>query len=573
MAPRNWTNNGGIALSAANLNSLEADLDTALGVPDAALANRVKAGATKTALDAAYASTTAVSGKVSKGAFVLFMDDYAGAGDGTPAGTTALQQAFTDAQGKTLVLGKQKTYIIPAGTMITAAKDMTLVSNGSKFLKAAAGGTFGIRTDDGFQADFLWLETPGSASTNDTGVYVLGNNVHIQGLKVVSTQGDTPGLNGVVIGNASAVSATAKTNVRIDRMEVIGWQRPVRILNLADSCIANIDIRNFIVGVYLQNNVSNVNFPRATISGTSAASAGGPFNGMNGLLIEAQADFNTINLDFYRWLVDGAPEHSFRMGGSYSLADITYTNCVSRNPGNAPGNVSTGGGAFKALGYPAHFHKNIRYVNCTAQDSNTNGNGINNFSQFSFGYVDGLTLINPTVRARNNVYSAQIAMFMNATKNVQVVNPDFRDTKTFAVFFGKDGTNVDGEGVTNVKVTGGFVHSAGTHAIYMAPDTVTVKNIYLDNVTIIGNTTTARGMRCEAIGTGGAYVNCVTRVNYEQNATAGTEPPLITPAAGMILHYQGPLYGYTMSADNGSTMVDTTNGAFKIRKAGNWVAL
>jgi len=54
MTTRNWVNNGGIALSAQNLNSLEADLDAALGVPDAALAGRVVAGATKTALDASY---------------------------------------------------------------------------------------------------------------------------------------------------------------------------------------------------------------------------------------------------------------------------------------------------------------------------------------------------------------------------------------------------------------------------------------------------------------------------------------------------------------------------------------
>ncbi len=495
-------------------------------------------------------------------------------------------------------------------------------------------------------------------------------------------QGDTPGLNGAFIGNASGA---ARTNVRIDRLEVTGFQRPVRIINLADSCIANIDIRNFVVGVYLQNNVSNVTFPRATISGTSAASAAGPFNGMNGLLIESTVDYNTQGLRFYDWTVDGAPEHSYRLGGGYSIADVTFTNCLSRNPGNAPGNVSTGGGAFKVLGGgSANWHKNIRLVNCSAIDSNTNGAGINNFTQFAFGYVDGLTLINPTVRARNNTYSAQVALFLNAVKNVQVINPDFRDTKTFAVFMGKDGTNLDGEGVTNVKISGGFIHSATTHALYLAPDTTVLKNAYLDNVTIVGNTATARGARCESADvaapvlsapttatTGGtlaaatyyykatytnargettgsneisqvttgttstvtftigaapanstgmkiyrstaagaevlldtlaatptnytdngsktpgtatvptvntsgnksAYVNVVLRVNYELNTTAGAEPPLITPTFGVWLHYQGPLYGYTMSVENGSTMVDTTNGQFKIRKAGAWTAL
>jgi hypothetical protein len=60
---RNWTNGSGIALSASNLNALEADVTTALGVPDAALATRVQAGATRTALDARYAKTTDLSAK------------------------------------------------------------------------------------------------------------------------------------------------------------------------------------------------------------------------------------------------------------------------------------------------------------------------------------------------------------------------------------------------------------------------------------------------------------------------------------------------------------------------------
>jgi lysophospholipase L1-like esterase len=60
---RNWTNDSGLALSASNLNALEADVTAALGVPDAALAARVIAGATKTALDAQYATNTALAGK------------------------------------------------------------------------------------------------------------------------------------------------------------------------------------------------------------------------------------------------------------------------------------------------------------------------------------------------------------------------------------------------------------------------------------------------------------------------------------------------------------------------------
>lgn len=60
---RNWTNDSGLALSAANLNALEADVTAALAVPDAALASRVQAGATRTALDGRYAKATDLANK------------------------------------------------------------------------------------------------------------------------------------------------------------------------------------------------------------------------------------------------------------------------------------------------------------------------------------------------------------------------------------------------------------------------------------------------------------------------------------------------------------------------------
>jgi YD repeat-containing protein len=51
---RTWVNGGPPFLSADNLNAIEADITTALGVPDAALAGRVVAGATAAALNATY---------------------------------------------------------------------------------------------------------------------------------------------------------------------------------------------------------------------------------------------------------------------------------------------------------------------------------------------------------------------------------------------------------------------------------------------------------------------------------------------------------------------------------------
>lgn len=515
-----------------------------------------------------------IAGKVDKGAYTIFADDYPGAGDGTAAGTAALQQAFTDAQGKTLVLGKQKTYIITS--TITPPADVTLVANGSKFLKIGVGFWGFIISGSGFRADVLSVETPGHATSSDMGVTVSGSNIHIRHLKVVSTQGDTPGQYGVSIGNGAAVNTTARTNVRIDGMEVTGFQKPLRILNLADSCIANIDIRNFILGVYIQNNVSNVSFPRATISGTSAASATGPYNGMNGLLVESVADFNTYGLRFYDWTVDGAPEHSYRLGGSFSITDVSFTNCISRNPGNAPGNVSTGGGAFKVLGVVSHWHSNIRFVNCVAEDSNTDASGINNFSQFSFGHCENVALVAPVVRKRNKTYSGQIALYLNSVKHFDIVSPNFRETKTTTAIIAKDGTDNSMLGVSDIRIRGGFLDTASTGTQCLLFDTLqtVTKNIYIDGVTFSRG---SQAWRTNAATTVGADVGAYTNVNidcYYQDAPTGAAiPPVATGNIEVTHRYRGPVYSSSMGGRNGSSYVDQTTGETRIRKAAAWALL
>jgi hypothetical protein len=55
MMSRTWVNGSPPFLNEANLNAMEADITTAAGVPDAALAARVVTGATATALNATYA--------------------------------------------------------------------------------------------------------------------------------------------------------------------------------------------------------------------------------------------------------------------------------------------------------------------------------------------------------------------------------------------------------------------------------------------------------------------------------------------------------------------------------------
>ena len=505
--------------------------------------------------------------RVLKGDFGIHIKDYIPTPDGVTDNTTNFLAAANAAKSARvpLVLDPTKTYVLNGLVLPT---DMILITNDAPLVKKVNNNTYAIRTSNRTRIDSINLTITGGASS-DAGVYVNGNDTVIDRIKVVSVNGDQIGPNALLVGSISG----QVYNVRINSIELNGFQSPMRTYNLYNSTLRNARISNFITGVYVVNTV-DTEFTKFEVTGTSPSATGA--NGQNGMLMEAQStDFACSNVTFNQWLVDGAPEHSFRIGGALSVIDITFRDCLSRRPGNAAGNVATGGGAFKVLGASGHMHRGIHFINCTAEDSNTNANGTNNFTQFSLGWVDGCSLISPVVRKRSNTYSAKAALFLNAVNDIRIVSPNFRDTQTFAVFLGKDASNTTGEGVTNVKFIGGILHSALTHAIEFTTDTVTTKNVAFDGTSIIGNTTVVRGVRFNAAGSGGAYTNVFLDVSYELNATlpGSGEPSLVTPAAGVMIRYRGPVYGYTITADNGSTMMDTTAGAFKIRKAGAWVAL
>src|SRR4030095_1832886 len=504
--------------------------------------------------------------RVLKGDFGIHIKDYAPAADGNTDDTTKILNAANAAAtaGVPLVFSGEKSYVV-AGLVLPVG--LRMLTNGCKFIKKVNNTTYAIRTSDRTRVDSINFDVTGGGS-NDAGVYVNGSDTIIDRIKVTSLNPDQLGANALLVGDIS----TTKSNIRINSIELTGFRSPMRTLNVDKGTFENAVISTFTTAVYVIN-TKNTDFNKFLVTGTSPSATGA--NGQNAMLMEAQAnDYACTNVTFNDWLVDGAPEHSFRIGGALSVLDITFNNCISRNAGNA-GAGATGGGAFKVLGAIGHLHYGIHFNNCTAEDANTDGSGTNNFSQFNIGDAKGVRLVSPVVRKRNKTYSAQAALFMSAVTNVEVTNPDFSDTKTFAIWMGKDSTNTSGDPVAYVKFIGGFIHSALTHALEFTPDTTTIKNVSFEGTSIIGNSTVVRGARFNAIGSGGLYTNVSLDVSYELNATlpGSGEPALVTPTAGVLLRYRGPVYGYTITADNGSIMMDTTNGLVKIRKANAWVTL
>jgi hypothetical protein len=513
-------------------------------------------------------TTAALAGKVAKGEVAIRLADYSPAADGTTDDSAKILTAANAAAaaGLPLIFNGSKRYCVNAG--VTFPAGLRVQTFGCTFVKTVNNSTFVLTTGDSFHADTLKLEIAGGAS-NDAGIWVNGIDTIIDRIKVTSLTADQAGANALFIGDASVV----KTNIRINAMSLTGFRSPMRTLNVSESAIGNITINNHMTGVYVIN-TSDTTFGKAKITGTSPASATGPWNGMNGLLIESQnADFTTINLRFRDWIVDGSPEHAYRIGGSYSVADITFEDCIARNPGNAPGNVSTGGSGFKVLGVVGHWHYNIRWINCTTEDGNVNAAGINNFAGYHLGFVDGATLVNPTLRAKNKTYSMQIGLLMFASKNVDVVEPNIKDTFRQALYMFKDSTEPSPPiGLSNIRINGGLVDAAGNSIVVnLDPQSSVMKDVFIDLVASRGSTSFRDENTTTSGSDVGSYSNVNVKLRYINAPTGSTTPPNNSPNNLVVFDYTGPIYGSTgIPSADGGTYLDATGKRF-IRKGGAWV--
>lgn len=461
-----------------------------------------------------------------------------------------------------------KTYAFASQLAFPA--NITLRFNGATLLKNYVSSTHGIVLTDNTMVIGKWKVNVISNAASNTGVYLNGNNILPGQLTVNGLNGDQLGTNAILIGDL----AVTKTGIYCDGAVVTGFRSPVRIINADKGSFTNFNISNFMTGIYVIN-VTNFVIDKGEITGTSASSTGGA--GQNGILIEAQnADYGVRNLHISNVLVDGAPEHSNRIGGGFSVSDVTFRDCISRNPGNAPGNTATGGSAFKVLGTNGHLHYNVQWINLTAEDGSTSASGINNHAQFHIGFVSGMTIINPKLRAKGKTYSGQIGMLIFAANDVQIDGMDLKDTLRQTLYLMKDSTEPSPPvGLTNIRINGGFVDSAVTNkTINLEPASGPFKDIFIEGVTA------SRGgmaVQCETVTTVGSDTGSYTNVNIGVkyiNAPTGSSTLPVVNGDLVVLNYTGPIYGTgTIASKDGGAYFNITAGTRFNRKAGAWVAV
>jgi hypothetical protein len=515
----------------------------------------------------AASNAAAVAGKVAKGEVAVRLSDYGPAADGTTDDSAKILQAANDAvaAGLPLIFNGTKRYCVNSG--VTFPANLRVQTFGCTFVKTVNNTLYTLVTGDSFHADTLKLEIAGGAG-NDAGIFVGGNDTIIDRIKVTTLTADQAGANPLFVGNVS----TVKSNIRINAISITGFRSPMRTMNVTESRFANATISNFQTGVYVIN-TTDTTFEKFKVTGTSASSNGTP--GQNGMLMEAQNNDNgCINVRFRDWLVDGSPEHAYRIGGGFTVADITFEDCISRNPGNAPGNVATGGAAFKVLGTTGHLHYNIRYVNCTAEDGNVSASGINNHAQYHFGFVSGLTAINPTLRAKNKTYSGQIGMLIFASTNVDIVEPSLKDTFRQVLLLTNDPAEPSPPiGVTNTRINGGLMDAGSTGIVLnLAPNQAPMKDIFIDNLVVSRGGLALRAENVTTVGSDtGSYTNVNIRIKYINAPTGSTTPP-ITGGNLTVNDYTGPIYGTgAIPSKDGGYYLNTTDGKRYITKAGAWV--
>ena len=460
-----------------------------------------------------------------------------------------------------------KTYAFASQLAFPAG--MTLRFNNATLLKNYVSSTHGVVLTDNTIVIGKWRVNVLSSGSNNTGVYLNGNNILAGQLTVTGLNGDQPGINGLLIGDL----AVGKTGIYCEGAVITGFRSPVRIINVDKGSFSNFDIQNFQLGIYCIN-LTNFVIRKGQIVGTSATSTG--IAGQNAILIEASTvDYGVRNLHITDVLADGAPEHSFRIGGGFSVSDVTFRDCMSRNPGNAPGNIATGGAAFKVLGTNGHLHYNVQWLNCSAEDGSTSASGINNHAQFHIGFVSGMKILNPSLRAKGKTYSGQIGMLIFAANDVQIDGMDLKDTLRQTLYLMKDSTEPSPPvGLTNIRINGGFVDSAVTNkTINLEPASGPFKDIFIENIKA------SRGgmaLQCETVTTSGSDTGSYTNVNVGVkyiNAPTGSSTLPVVNGDLVVLNYEGPIYGTgTIASKDGGKYFNNTAGTRFNRKAGAWVA-
>ena len=504
--------------------------------------------------------------------------------------TAAIQDLLNASIGKTLILGRGKTYGYNPVVGINIPSNVNIVCNGSKFKRISA--QVGTVTDSSYNfvinsnctIDRIEIDCIGGF--NDiSGLLISGSDVEIGSIKL-NTPSRSAAQGNAWVGAKIGPDTGSSSNVRIGNIEADLFDRAFMIQNVNGGSLGFIKVSRYRRGLYLKD-VKNFNVNGGYISISSVGNTGKA--GENGILLESvSADYGTENVRIENVTVENAGEHGFRIGGQKIMRSIWHVNCISRGHGagyGTEGGVNDddhGGCGFKALG-PTSVngarHQNIYYDSCVAEAGVLdNLDDRPNFAGFHIAKCYNVHLISPSVRptispnsyAAPLVYSCLRGIEILGCEQCSVSDPVIVGHKRAGIMI-YDASNtggVDWGPTTNVKITGGQVITANATlpaeaCVEVNLNFITARRITIDNLLCEGAN---YAVKCSVSGSGAVNAPSCNITSWSQV----TE--VLNGCSAWIAQVKGQSVGSNLCR-NGSSFNDWTNGALKVMKAGAWVNL
>lgn len=513
-------------------------------------------------------------------------------GDGSNE-TAKLQAMLNFAPGKTITWAHGKVY---GYSSLQVPDGVTFRGRGATFRRLAPSTQPGFVIAGNFSADDLRIESPGGAG-GDKAIRITGSNVEIGNLTVLAdAEGVSASLNWAV-EIAPPTEGGRLSRIRIGAATCINWAtfmvaRQVSMLTVSDTVIERYRTALYLIDV-IKSRLSNFD-----VRGLSAAVNGK--NGENALLLEATAPYACADLTFEDWSVADAGEHSYRLGGQQTIANVHFIRCSSRRSGSSilTGNLSSGewhgGCGFKVLGGATEGgtrHKNIYFSQCKVFDVNQQfgaypgGHGVNNFTPFLIVSADNVHLSGCVVDAEELSASCRQGLLVSSCDGVFVADCIFRKCALIAIKPYQEAVVAGYPGyATPIKefhVRGGLYEVSTTASasgiVYYMQEAAAYShaNWSIAGAELRGGAT---AMRIEGAGDG-SFANCRAAFAYFDptsvaNATAAT--PIVTGDGSLswtidITAEYRPL-AYNIGVANGSTDRRIGTG-LALRKSNTWGSL
>ena len=501
---------------------------------------------------------------------------------------------FNAGAGKTIVFDGTKTYPYSA---FSIAANTKVVTHGATFDRGAASTSHGVTINSCVDIDTLKLTSPGGPA-GDKAVLIKGDIVSIGHLEgIASAEGSFTSSNWFLECESRPTNTQLK-DIHIGRLVTKNYRTSLFAKYVDGLNVDSISVDTYRLAVYLQD-VTNSNFPSASITGKSATLTGDP--GENGLLCEAsKAAFSMRNVRFGNWRVEDSGEHGYRLGGHLSMSEIYFDNCVSVRPGQAwtvgypQATEWHGGSGFKVLGGTGTVgqrHKNIYLTKCNVYDCSLNfgnfpaGHGVNNFTSFLISCADNVHLTDCGADALDQQYSARNTVLISSCDGVYLNNNNMLKAQVTALNPYEENLLVSqgyvglAFGVNELHVNGGVYEVTNTTANSGIPFNALGTAYANKNWSIGGGAILRGGSRAVYITnpTTGAYTGIIdfafTYSDSNSNDSTYTTP-VVDGAAVASLTVKAPWrpLAYSPSGLNGSTWQDTLGGIFRRKDGGAWLS-